>query len=99
MDRKGRLQETNVLQDAIDWFKKNEIKLWAANENPEQSSWTSSPKCYCHKYVDDAGHGIPLVYPPDGSGERPYVDWQIVGPQLLKWAGIKVQDYFEARRH
>jgi kynurenine formamidase len=95
-DRLGRKMETSVLQDAIDWFKKHDIKLWAANENPEQSSWTSSPKVYAHKYIDDAAHGCPLV---NDSAARPYVDWQLVGPQLLKWAGIKLADYVEARRH
>lgn len=72
------------LMDAIAWFKKNEIKLWGINKNPDQKSWTQSPKAYCHKYVDDAAHGCPLI---TGRG-RSYVDWSIVGPQLLEWAKL-----------
>lgn len=61
-------------EDAKEWFEANEIKVWSYNQNPEQSSWSDSPKCYAHAYIDDAALGCPLVYPEDGS--RPYVDWQ-----------------------
>ena len=36
----------DTLQDAIDWFKENEIPLWGINENPKQKKWTSSSKIY-----------------------------------------------------
>lgn len=61
-----------TLTDAINWFKENDIPLYGVNFNPSQGSWTSSPKPYCHIYIDDAALGCPLVYPSTG---RPYVNW------------------------
>ncbi len=64
------------LDDAVKWFKDNEIELWGINENPQQaeSKWSTSPKQYAQLYIDDAALGCPLVY---NSG-RPYVDWEEV---------------------
>lgn len=67
----------DYLQHAIQWFAKNDIPLWGQQCNPEQSTWTSSPKAYCHKYIDDAAVGCPLIFNPDFS-ERPYVDWVVI---------------------
>lgn len=69
------------LTDAVNWFKEREIPLWGINENPEQKTWTHSPKPYCHIYIDDAALGIPLVY---GEHERPFVDWNEVHSMLIK---------------
>lgn len=66
----------DVLQDAIDWFKKHDIPLFGVNENPTQKDWTSSPKPYAHIYIDDAALGVPLKH--DSLSDRPYVDWDIV---------------------
>lgn len=63
------------LNDAVQWFKENEIELYGIQENPTQKAWTSSPKAYGQLYIDDAALGCPLVYP---IGERPYVDWVLV---------------------
>lgn len=63
-------------EDAREWFESKGIDVWSYNLNPEQSSWSDSPKCYAHIYIDDAALGCPLIYPEDGS--RPYVDWQEV---------------------
>ena len=71
---------TNTLGDAIDWFKKHNIPLFGVNKNPEQSSWTLSPKPYAHLYIDDAGAGCPLLQ----SNDRPYVDWISIIPILWK---------------
>ncbi|MCL2650303.1 MAG: hypothetical protein FWD60_04650 [Candidatus Azobacteroides sp.] len=60
------------LTDAVNWFKEIEIPLWGINENPEQKSWTHSPKPYANLYIDDSALGIPLVY---DLHELPYVDW------------------------
>jgi hypothetical protein len=62
----------DTLQDAIDWFQKNEIPLWGINENPEQKSWTDGNKQYANLYIDDAALGCPLIY---NEIERPFVDW------------------------
>lgn len=64
-----------LLQDAIDWFKENEIPLWGINENPKQKEWTSSPKIYANIYIDDAALGTPLRYAKECGLYRPYVDW------------------------
>ena len=68
------------LKAAQDWFARNEIPLWASNENPEQASWTKSPKVYAQLYIDDAALGAPLIYPPLSS--RPYIDWPAVERML-----------------
>lgn len=61
------------------WFTLNEIPLFGINENPEQSTWTSSPKPYAQIYIDDAALGCPLIQP---DGRRPYVDWVKVREML-----------------
>lgn len=63
----------DTLQEAIDWFNRNGITLYAANDNPSQNAWTDSRKIYAHLYIDDAALGVPLVTPDN---ERPYVDWK-----------------------
>ncbi len=69
-----------TLQDAVQWFATNEIKLWGVNQNPEQHTWTQSPKIYAQIYIDDAALGVPLVRPLNG--KRPYVDWGAVADMI-----------------
>jgi hypothetical protein len=69
------------LQEAVNWFHQNNIPLVGINENPDQHSWTSSPKAYCHVYIDDAALGTPLIY---GLHERPFVDWQRIRTLLVE---------------
>lgn len=76
----------NTLQDAVDWFENNGIPLYGVNYNPQQKSWTLSPKIYANLYIDDAALGIPLKYDETLSG-RPFVDWEKV-EQFLKERGI-----------
>ena len=71
----------NYLTDAVNWFKENEIPLFGVNENPEQKSWTSSPKAYGHFYIDDAAIGCPLI--TEDKGSRPYVDWIMMEAHLI----------------
>jgi len=61
------------LQDAVQWFKDNDIKLSGVQRNPMQWKWTESPKCYGSLYIDDAALGCPLLQGDDD--HRPYVDW------------------------
>lgn len=79
----GREAGQDVLHDAIAWFSKHDIPLFGVNENPEQWEWTQSPKAYAHLYVDDAAFGCPLKENPRLGG-RPYVDWDIVGPVVMR---------------
>ena len=65
--------ESDVIRDAIDWFSRNDIPLWAVNINPNQASWTNSPKAYAQYYIDDAALGTPVLF--DEATDRKYVDW------------------------
>lgn len=77
----GRVDGTDPLQDAKDWFAKHGIPLYGVNENPTQKSWTSSPKAYAPLYIDDAALGVPLR--KGRKGERPYVNWKKVEKMLF----------------
>lgn len=72
-----------VLTDAVEFCRANGIEFHAVNGNPEQKSWTQSPKAYAHVYVDDAAFGCP-IRPSMKMGNRPVVDWEIVGPAVLE---------------
>lgn len=74
------------LKEAINWFKKNDIELYGANENPTQKKWTNSPKVYANLYIDDAALGCPLKMDLSIS-DRPFVDWEAVSC-LLQDNGI-----------
>lgn len=73
------------LTRAVEYCREFNIEFWAVNENPEQSSWTESPKLYANLYIDDAAVGCPLIYPP--GGRRPYVDWTEVVKHLSERVG------------
>jgi hypothetical protein len=66
------------LHEAVDWFRQNNIPLYGINENPDQKSWTDSPKVYANIYIDDAALGCPLKYDL-GMSDRPFVNWVTVG--------------------
>lgn len=74
----------NVLTEAVEYCRKNGIEFWGVNVNPEQHTWTSSPKAYAHQYIDDNAIGCSLVYPTNE--DRPYVNWKVMGPKLIKKA-------------
>lgn len=63
----------NFLDDAVKWFKDNNIPLYGIQTNPTQIRWTTSPKCYAELYIDDAALGCPLKR--DNDYEMPYADW------------------------
>ena len=71
----------DFLTDAVNWFKENNIPLYGIQRNPDQDSWTTSPKAYGQLIIDDICLGIPLVKYPDHDG-RPYVDWKRVNHWL-----------------
>lgn len=64
----------NYLDEAVAWFKERDIPLWGIQANPEQHTWTSSPKCYAHMYIGDDALGCPLTYNLD-IAKRPFADW------------------------
>lgn len=75
------MRDGKELNDAINWFKNNDIKLWGVQYNPTQKNWTKSNKCYANLYIDDAALGCPLIHPKNG--DRPYVDWNRVREILI----------------
>ena len=68
-------------KDAVRWFKENNIPLYGVNCNPDQKSWTSSPKVFADLYIDDAALGIPLK--TSQTSTRPFVDWVEVRKLLI----------------
>ena len=79
-DHKGSVLDTDVLDDALNWFKANDIPLFGINENPTQKSWTNSPKVYAHVIIDDTACGAPVFY---DQNNRPYIDWKRVRDWLV----------------
>lgn len=75
------MRSGETLLSAEEWFGERGIPLWGVNKNPEQD-WSTSPKAYANRYVDDAAAGCPLREMPR-MGSRPAVDWEAIGPALL----------------
>lgn len=75
------MRSGKLLDDALAWFERNGIELYAVNENPEQKSWTSSAKVHANIYIDDCALGCPIRF-EDGV-RRPFVDWQKVREILV----------------
>ncbi len=73
----------NYLTLAVQWFVDNDIPLYGIQTNPEQKSWTTSPKAYGHLIIDDAALGIPLLEDKTICS-RPFVDWKTVEQLLIK---------------
>ncbi len=69
-----------ALADARRYLRDNDVELYAVNENPQQQSWTSSPKVHGDIYIDDSAFGCPLIHPKGFN--RPCVDWGVVGPEI-----------------
>lgn len=69
------MRDGHYLASAVNWFTYYKIPLFGINENPEQKSWTESPKAYANFYIDDAAVGTPLRIDQKLS-PRPFVDWE-----------------------
>ena len=76
----GTMRDT--LDEAVDWFKKNDIPLHGINTNPDQKDWTDSPKAYGQLLIDDTALGCPLLNVKKKSA-RPFVDWVKVEEMLI----------------
>lgn len=74
------MRSEQYLEDAVRWFRDREIPLYGVQRNPTQDSWTTSPKCYAHLYIDDAAAGVPLRWL--ARCDRPSVDWEALWPIL-----------------
>jgi hypothetical protein len=80
------------LDDAIEWFKTNNIPLWGINNNPAQkaSGWSISNKQHALLYIDDAALGAPLAMNPDLSN-RPFIHWPTAQERLIQMGLIKTK--------
>ena len=92
-DKKGKMTTEDpdivavsgqYLTDAVKWFKDNGIPLHGIQSNPDQKTWTDSPKSYAELMIDDSALGCPLKYNREVSN-RPFVDWG------------KVEEWLESR--
>ena len=72
----------NYLDEAVNWFKENNIPLYGIQTNPGQDKWTDSPKSYAELMIDDSSLGCPLIYDNNVSS-KPYVDWKEVEKYLI----------------
>ena len=86
---------TNKLQDggmndALEWFKQNEIPLYAINENPTQAVWTSSPKPFAQLIIDDSALGCPIIY-DENISPRPFVNWNIIEQMLIQMNYLSIK--------
>lgn len=70
------MRDGDRLKDAVNWFEENKIPLYGIQRNPDQDTWTSSPKAYAKIFIDDAALGCPMLL--GFKDERPFVDWQAV---------------------
>lgn len=70
-----------TLDDAVAWFSDRGIPLYGVNCNPEQKTWSNSPKALADIYIDDRGISTPML--PGQDGEHPYVDWDRIRKLLL----------------
>jgi hypothetical protein len=75
--------DNDGLNDAVNWFKDNDIPLYGIQRNPTQSNWTTSPKSYAPLMIDDSALGCPLKMDPSIS-PRPFVDWVKVEEMLIE---------------
>lgn len=80
-------QSGDFLSEAINWFKERDIPLYGINQNPDQMTWTASPKVYAHLYIDDKSLGTPTVTKKIGKRTFTYVDWEKV-ELMLEERGI-----------
>ena len=70
-----------VLTEAKQFCEDQGVKFLYVNEGPEKIS--SSNKVFANLYIDDSAFGCPLIENPRKGG-KPYVDWDQVGPAVLK---------------
>ena len=74
------MRSDEYLDDAVDFLKRKGVELYGLNHNPDQTTFTTSPKAYAHLYIDDAALGCPVKY--SSKYKRNYVDWYRVESHL-----------------
>jgi len=76
------MRDQQELDEAVDWYRGQDVPLFGVNKNPEQT-WSSSPKAYAHYYIDDLALGIPLTQTM--ADRKPFVDWKAMEMLLAPW--------------
>ena len=76
------------LDDAVNWFKENDVSLFGIQTNPTQHEWTDSPKAYGQLILDDAAAFAPLRLDLSYSN-RPFIDWGKMRDELVRTGWIK----------
>ena len=74
----------HFLTEAVNYLVKNEIKLYAVNDNPMQKWYSTSKKVSADIYIDNNALGCPLIKIPN---EVSFVDWATV-EKILEKNGI-----------
>lgn len=77
-----RGDDKSYLKQAVAWFKANDIPLYGINSNPEQKTWTCSPKSHADLIIDDIALGCPLKLDKSLSN-HPFIDWVKVEDMLI----------------
>jgi hypothetical protein len=77
-----------TLEEAVKWFKDNEIKLYGIQTHPTQHKWTTSPKAYGEFMIDDSAIGCPTKFDLNLSN-REFVDWEEMKNKLIMLNLIK----------
>lgn len=70
----------NEFSRACEWITSRNLGFVGFNDHSWRHSLSS--KINATVYIDDHGFGVPLIWP--SNHHRPYVDWSIVGPQVLE---------------
>lgn len=66
------MRSSDKMNDAIEWFNRNEIKLFSIGKDPSQDIWTDSNKCHAMFSIDD--RNVPQFLMLD-SNDIPCIDW------------------------
>ena len=69
------------LDNAVQWFKDNNIPLMGVNENPGQKKWSHSPIVYANLNIDVDNLGAP-VKTDRSISDKPFINWQNVEARL-----------------
>lgn len=85
------MRHGELLDQAVEWFRQNNIELWGIQENPTQHEWSQSRKVYAQLYIDDAALGCPLKE-DEALCDRPFVDWVSVKKLLVENGVIAEQE-------
>lgn len=81
------MRDGKELQDVVDWYNKNGIPVFGVQTNPEQKSWTSSPKAYGQYIIDDICAFAPLI--KENPQDRFYINWIAMREELVNVGLIK----------